>query len=74
MCKLRELTQFQMTIKQGNDRVLIKFVPPQKSRVLLGVEVTPFYDINLVHETYRKKINQYIIKLLPMNLSPLLLL
>ena len=63
-----------MTIKQGNKRVLIKYIPPQKLRVLVGVEITPSHDSDPVHETHKGKVNQCIVKLRPMNLSPLLLL
>ena len=74
VCMLKKAMLFQLTIKQGNKRVPIKFVPPQKLRVLVRVEVILLHNIKSVLETYKLKVNQFIAKLHSINLSPSLIL
>ena len=57
-------------IKEANTRVPIKYLAPQESRMLIGIEVVPSHDPLAIVLIFQEKINQYCDRLHTSPLSP----
>ena len=67
-------TPFYITVKDGDNRVPIQYIPPQTSRFLVGVSVNPAHDIKAIIPLFQEKIAQYVVRLATCLLLPSLIL
>ena len=49
--------EFEITIKKDGVRTLIKYIPPQELRMLVGKEVSPVYNIRSIEPIFENKIS-----------------
>ena len=49
--------EFEIIIKKDRVRTLIKYISPQKSRILVGVEVSPAYNTRSIEPIFENKIS-----------------
>ena len=65
---------FCITVKDGDNRVPIQYIPHQTSRTLVGVSVNLAHNVKVIIPLFQEKIAQYVARLATCPLSPSLIL
>ena len=65
---------FCITVKDGDNRVPIQYIPPQTLRTLVGVLVNLAHDVKVIIPLFEEKIAQYVARLATYPLLPSLIL
>ena len=74
ICKLEKDTEFEITINKDRVRTLIKYIPYQESRTLVGIEVNPAHNTRSIEPIFENKISQYIVRLHTCKLALMMIL
>ena len=72
--KLEKDMEFEIIINKDRVRTPIKYIPPQESRRLVGVEVNPIHNTRSIELMFENKISQYIARLYTCKLALMMIL